>query len=146
MKKMFGVIGLALMLTGCGRTTVNIEETQCVFSEEPWSIQTTLSSKEDVLSSETTRSEYHWVGYTTQEEITMELEELETKYQGISGVKFDWDILETKTTEMLTIDYEVADIHELIALGLFEETENEDVYPSLKESLENLRANGYNCN
>lgn len=141
MKKILGIMMVALLLTGCGG-----EETTTVCKgniDELTEIAVTLEAKGDKAQKMSGTYTYNFAQYVeagaTIDECLELIKSMNFDFNSVDGLKGNYKADGNNVILDIEIDYEKADIDDLIKAGLVESTgDKKPTFISLKETVTNL--------
>lgn len=147
MKKMIMILLLAIGLTSCGLLPSQQQVlTVCTYNDEEMNVKYDFVSKNDQLISEVSENSFVWADYLSEDLMVERLEKIKETYNAIDGLTYSYTMDETRVNELIKIDYEVADVQELIDVEILLSSSGEEVtYASLAATIDSLERAGATC-
>lgn len=147
MKKMIMILLLAIGLTSCGLFPSQQQVlTVCTYNDEEMNVKYDFVSKNDQLISEVSENSFVWADYLSEDLMVERLEKIKETYNAIDGLTYSYTMDETRVNELIKIDYEVADVQELIDVEILLSSSGEEVtYASLAATIDSLERAGATC-
>ena len=143
MKKFFSLILCLSLLSACNQK-VETKETVCTYTQDGLTITNILVSQEDVVLTQTLKNEldYEKFGYTS-ETIQMVVDMYKTAYEQ-AGIEYNVTYEGNILIEESTVDFQTADIVQLVTLGLIQVDGNTQ-YISLEKTVKSIQEEGFTC-
>ncbi|MFV0396171.1 MAG: DUF1307 domain-containing protein [Coprobacillaceae bacterium] len=150
MKRVLGLSAVLLLLTGCfgGKETTTV----CKMENDYGTTEATYEAKGDEVTEYTIVAVEDYNDYIDTSVYSdadikeMYEDEYADDYEGLDGVDFKVEVKDGVMTRTLTVNYSKADMDELVAEGLVEASNGNDVdYVSLDLGIEDLEKQGFKC-
>lgn len=139
--KIISVVCLTGVLVACGGSD-KTESVTC--KKDELKMKLTYSGKKVVAQEETGVINFKERGLTEKEAKSF-ADKMKEPYKGINGVKMSYDIKDEKLTITLAVDYEKADIDELVKAKLVSASSKGADYIGVEETKKALKTQGYSC-
>lgn len=138
------VVVFVLFLVGCSSQSVSTR----TFQAEEGGIKITMvyTFEDDKVIKQTSENiiQYDLAGISSKEELQGLLDPLVKQYQNIQGLTHSIEYRDTEAIEKLEINYELANLEEIIELpGMDFEAEGDFEFISMEKSAEMLKNSGF---